>query len=98
MAAWSGLGWNALAADLDGMPLWQCGKDACGCVQDLLVPKGVSNPQPTKYSLYNARESLYPNVRYESLSVKLTILDSEMKSPKMSGCGNVECGLPEFRK
>jgi len=76
----------------------RCGKDACGCVRDLLVPKGVCNPQPTKYSLYNARESLYPNVHYESLSAKLTTPDSEMKSPKMSGRGNVECGLPEFRK
>jgi len=76
----------------------RCGKDACGCVQDLLVPKGVCNPQPTKYSLYNARESLYPNVHYESLSVKLTTPDSEMKSPKMPGCRNVECGLPDLRK
>ena len=76
----------------------QCGKDACGCVQDLLIPRGVSNPQPTKYSLSNARESLYLNVCYESLSVKLTIPDSEMKSPKMSGCRNIECGLPEFWK
>jgi len=80
------------------LSLRRCGKDACGCVQDLLVPKGVCNPQPTKYSLYNARESLYPNVCYESLSVKLTIPDSEMMSPKMSGWRKVECGLPEFRK
>jgi len=46
-----------------------CGKDACGCAQDLLVPKGFSNPLPTKYSLYNVREFLYLKVHYESLGV-----------------------------
>jgi len=30
VAAWGRLGWNALAVDLDGMPLWQHGADLDG--------------------------------------------------------------------
>jgi hypothetical protein len=62
------------------------------------VPRGFSRTQQTNDSLSCARESHYPKVRYESLSVKLTNPDSKTEGPEICGRGKVECGLPEIRK